>query len=346
MRSVWSGRRLAVAVVAIVAALVASGCSAGPTAGPDERRGPQDSQGPQQGRSQCEEPAGIARSTETPFGVLLPSGSFRFQSYDSAADVAASGLNAVSIGWSILYNDSGDIVFDRNGSDAGDAKARWLDEARCAALEAKKAGLIVSLWGQFQQAGVDGEPGLIREDIRERVLAASVDVIPDMAQLAEDVQAEYFSPVSELDKYAGIEGHNAFFPQYVAAARPIFSGILYSQPNILQRDPSFFSEKLTPALEGIDALGISWISYQCDPQDVEKTQWFIDQARSQGVNNVFISEIGDVQASSQTPCLEQLIEEWGGDTAGVFVLDSPPMMPNAAEIKGSWQEEVLLSYLN
>ncbi len=260
--------------------------------------------------------------------------------------MAASGLNAVSIGWSILYNESGDIVFDWNGSNANDARNRWLDQARCAALEAKEAGLIVSLWGQFQQAGVDGEPGLIREDIREKVLAASVDLIPEMAQIAEDVQAEYFSPVSELDKYAGIDGHNTYFPQYVAAARPIFTGILYSQPNILQRDPSFFSEKLTPAVAGIDALGISWISYQCYPEDMEKTQWFIDQARSQGVNDVFISEIGDVQASPETPCLEQLIEEWGGDTSGVFLLDSPPMMPNASEIKGSWQEQVLLSYLN
>lgn len=252
----------------------------------------------------------------------------------------------MSIGWSILYNESGDIVFDWNGSADEDAKSRWLQQARCTALEAKEAGLIVSLWGQFQEAGVDGEPGLIREDIREKVLHASVEVIPDMAQVAEDVQAEYFSPVAELDKYGGIEGHNVFFPQYVAAARPIFSGILYSQPNILQRDPSFFSEKLSPALEGIDALGISWISYRCDPKDKEKTRWFIDQARSQGVNKVYISEIGDVQASPQTPCLEELIEEWGGDASGVFVLDSPPMMPNAAEIKGSWQEDVLLSFLN
>jgi hypothetical protein len=288
----------------------------------------------------------LARSAEVPFGVLFPSGSFRFQSYDSAADLAASGLNAVSLGWSILYNRSGEIVFDRDGSASDDAKQRWVDDIRCTVLEAKQAGLIVALWGQFQQVDVDGEPGLIPEDIRQSVLTGALDVIPQMAALAEEMQVEYFSPLSELDKYAGAEGHNAFFPDYVEASRPLFSGTLYAQPNILQRDMSFYEDGLTPALEGIDALGISWISYQCFDDDVSKAQWFIDHAREQGVPSVFISEIGDVAASEETPCLEQLITQWGGDTAGVFVLDSPPMMPNASTIKGSWQEKVLVGFVN
>jgi len=39
------------------------------------------------------------------------------------------------------------------------------------------------------------------------------------------------------------------------------------------------------------------------------------------------------------------LERWGADSTGVFVLDSPPMMPDASQINGSWQEDVLRGYL-
>ena len=93
-------------------------------------------------------------------------------------------------------------------------------------------------------------------------------------------------------------------------------------------------------------MGISWISYGCFEDDAVKGDWFIEKAAEQGVTTVFISEIGDVAQSPPTECLEELIERWGADSTGVFVLDSPPMMPDAAEINGSWQEDVLRGYLD
>ena len=334
----------------LVALLGLAGCqsgSQGPT-GPGQGDGP----GQESGGSErpgdpvaCDIPADLDRSSDIPFGVLFPSGSFQFQSYSSAQEISDQGLNAVSIGWGIFYTEDGSIVFDRNGSSDDQAQQRWIQSMQCQVVEAKQAGLVVSVWGQFQQAGVDGEPGLIAEPIRESVLEQSVDLIPLMAEAAEQVKAEYFSPVSELDKYAGIEGHNSFFPRYAEAARPLFNGVLYSQPNILQRDPSFYSEQLSPALGPIDALGISWISYSCFEDDAAKGDWFIEKAAEQGVTTVLISEIGDVVQSPPTECLEELIERWGADSTGVFVLDSPPMMPDAAQINGSWQEDVLRDYL-
>ena len=324
-----------------------AGCQAGwqgPT-GPSQEGGPGQGGPSSGGPGACDIPGDLARSSDIPFGVLFPSGSFQFQSYSSAQEIADQGLNAVSIGWGIFYTEDGSIVFDRNGSSDDQAQQRWIQSMQCQVVEAKQAGLVVSVWGQFQQAGVDGEPGLIPEPIRESVLEQSVDLIPLMAEAAEQVKAEYFSPVSELDKYAGIEGHNSFFPRYAEAARPLFNGVLYSQPNILQRDPSFYSEQLSPALGPIDALGISWISYSCFEDDAAKGDWFIEKAAEQGVTTVFISEIGDVAQSPPTECLEELIERWGADSTGVFVLDSPPMMPDAAQINGSWQEDVLRDYL-
>ena len=333
----------------VVLALLSAGCQVGaergsdigPSSGPGQANGgPEPSGGP----TGCDIPADLVRSQELPFGVLFPSGSFQFQSYSSAQEIADQGLNAVSLGWSILYTDDGDIVFDRNGSSGDEARQRWVQSMQCQVIEAKQAGLVVSVWGQFQQVGVDGEPGLIPESIRESVLEQSVDVIPLMAEAVEQVKAEYYSPVSELDKYAGIEGHNSFFPRYAEAARPLFNGVLYSQPNILQREPSFYSEQLSPALGPIDALGMSWISYYCIEDDAVKGDWFIEKAAEQGVTTVFISEIGGVAQSPPTECLQDLIERWGADSTGVFVLDSPPMMPDAAQIKGSWQEDVLRGY--
>lgn len=299
------------------------------------------------GSESCAIPDTLTRLTVAPVGVLFPSGGFEEQSYQSPEELAGAGLNAVSLGWSILYNAQGDIVFDWDGSSDDAAKDRWISRLQCAVVEAKEAGLVVSVWGQFQEAGVNGEPGLIRDDIRERVLDASVGLIPEMARAVEEVRAEYYSPVAELDKFGGIEGHNTYFPRYVEAARAEYQGILYSQPNILQADPSFYSEKLTPALEGVDALGISWISYECPPEDVRRGDWFVEQAAAQGVTTVYISEIGGVRNApqSQESCMRELIERWGGDTSGVFMLDTPRMLEGHASVKDGWQEDMLLSYL-
>ena len=336
------------APLVLISLLGLAGCQAGwqGPIGPSQEGGPGQGGPSSGGPGACDIPGDLARSSDIPFGVLFPSGSFQFQSYSSAQEIADQGLNAVSIGWGIFYTEDGSIVFDRNGSSDDQAQQRWIQSMQCQVVEAKQAGLVVSVWGQFQQAGVDGEPGLIPEPIRESVLERSVDLIPLMAEAAEQVKAEYFSPVSELDKYAGIEGHNSFFPRYAEAARPLFNGVLYSQPNILQREPSFYSEQLSPALGPIDALGISWISYGCFEDDAVKGDWFIEKAAEQGVTTVFISEIGGVAQSPPTECLRDLIERWGADSTGVFVLDSPPMMPDAAEINGSWQEDVLRGYLD
>jgi len=337
--------------LSLVTLLGLSGCQTGPQGPSGPSRADVPGQGSEDsarswGPDTCDIPADLERLSETPFGVLFPSGSFQFQSYSSAQEIADQGLNAVSIGWGIFYTGDGTIVFDRNGSRDDQAKRRWVQSMQCQVVEAKQAGLVVAVWGQFQQFDVDGEPGLIPESIRESVLEQSVDLIPLMAEAAEEAKVEYYSPVSELDKYAGIEGHNSYFPRYARAARPLFKGVLYSQPNILQREASFYSEKLSPALGPIDALGISWISYDCYEDDAVKGDWFIEKAAEQDVTSVFISEIGGVTESPPSDCLRELIERWGAGSTGVFVLDSPPMMPNASAINGSWQEDVLRGYLD
>jgi hypothetical protein len=44
--------------------------------------------------------------------------------------------------------------------------------------------------------------------------------------------------------------------------------------------------------------------------------------------------------------MRQLIERWGGDSSGVFFLDTPRMLEDNVSVKGGWQEALLQSYLD
>ncbi len=324
-------------LVAAVALLAACSDGGGDAAGPGGAGGPG---GP--GGVACEVPAGLTRSGEVPVGVLLPSGSFERQSYASAQAIADAGLNAVSLGWPFYYTAAGDVVFDFDGSADEQARARWVERVRCSVVAAKEAGLVVAVWGQFQAAQVEGEPGGMPEGIRDRVLEQALALVPEMARVLEELQVEYWSPVAELDKFAGIEGHNDFFARMVAAGAPHFSGTVYVQPNILQQD-SFFVQGVVPDLGGVDALGVAWISYECEPEQLRAADFFLEAARAQGIDRVLITELGGTRAvdESARPCLEQLIARWEGGTNGVFLLDFPDIRAGASTIAGSWQEDVL-----
>lgn len=296
----------------------------------------------------------LTRSKDVPIGILAPSSSLERQSYASAAEIAAAGLNAVSLGFEFFFTSEGEIVFDfnigKNDSDAGsdEAKDRWKDRIRCSVIEAKEAGLVVAAWGQLLEAGRRGEPGEMPAGIRTRVLDGVLALMPEMADLMEELNVEYWSPVSELDKFVGPEAHNEYFPKMVVASRPLFTGTMYVQPNILARD-GFVAREIRPDLGGVDALGIAWISYECEPEKLPPGQslawadYFIDAATEQGITRVFVSELGDTRAANESarPCVEKLIDYWDGRTSGVFMLDMPSDSPNGASIKGSWQEDVL-----
>lgn len=322
-----------VAAITVACVVLISGCSGESSSSETEN----------QASSQCELPGGLTRLSGVPVGVLMPSGSFQQQSYESANEMVAVGLNAVSFGWSFYYTSSGEIVFDFDGSSDANAKSRWINQIRCSVIEAKEAGLIVSVWGQFQEANYRGEPMGMPEEIRNRVLDQAVELIPEIAQTLEELKVEYWSPVSELDKYAGIEGHNSYFPKMVDVGRPLFNGIIYSQPNILQRD-SFYVQNIQPDLGKIDALGISWISYECEPERLKASDFFLKSATSQGINNFFVSELGSTNYADETnkACLEKLIEYWNAGETGLFLLDNPPIREGVATIKDSWQEAVLV----
>lgn len=331
-------------VLAVSAAIAVAGCGGSADSGGQgaDQRGRGDS------ASACTVPGDLVRRSDVPIGVLAPSGSLRRQSYTSGADVAAAGLNAVSLGLAFYYDASGGIVFDFDGNADEAAKGRWVEELRCSVVEAKNADLMVAVWGQFIEAGSRGEPGEISPDIQSRVLEGALALVPEIGTILEELKVEYWAPVSELERFAGIANHNDYFPRMVAAGRPVFEGTIYVQPNILQRD-GFAAAGVEPDLGGADALGISWISYECEPAQlppnvsVETADYYLDAASAQGISRVFISELGGTRMSGEEarPCFEQLIERWNGADNGVFVLDMPSDQPGGATVRGNWQEQVL-----
>ncbi len=247
----------------------------------------------------------------------------------------------MSIGVPFYYTQSGELVFGRRE----ETKEQWLENVRCVVVEAKDAGLITLVWGQFIQADAPRgqEPMDAPADVQEKLGPAALQLIPDVGRVLEDLQVEYFSPVAELDKFVGYDNHNRVFADMVAAARTTFTGKIYVQPNTLSRPPSFDSEQVTPDFGGADAMSIAWISFSCREDDMARAQWYVDQAVSQGVEEFFIGEIGGVTGGSESDaeCFDTLIAKWDGPSRGVIVLDAPSDMPDAAQVAGSWREKVL-----
>ena len=280
------------------------------------------------------------RIADAPIGVLLPSGGFEGQSYPSAQAVADAGLNAVSIGWPFYFLETGEVTFGYRD----ETKDQWLDRLRCTVVEIKDAGLVAIVWGQMVQADLPRgvEPMGIPTNLIDTVGTGVEDLIADVGAVLEELQVEYWSPVSELDKFLGFEGHQQFFPRYVEQARSVFTGTLYAQINSLDQN-GFTVNRITPDLAGVDAMSIAWISFACREDDMQKVDWLIEQAEAQGITEYFIGEIGGVTggSSADRPCMDTLIERWGSES-GVVILDAPSDLPGASQVAGSWLEDVLL----
>jgi hypothetical protein len=127
-----------------------------------------------------------------------------------------------------------------------------------------------------------------------------------------------------------------------------FEGITYAQPMTLSLPPAFVTEKVTPDLGGVDALSVSWISFDCRPEDIDKALWIIQQAKDQGVNKIFVGEIGGTQnkTDADQECFETLVAAFNGKANGVIALDLPDEIPNGSQVRGTWQETLITSYLN
>lgn len=319
------GRRAVSIAVAAIGAVLLAACSSG---------------GESSDGSDCEAIEQPVRSAEAPVGVLMPSGGFEGQSYPTAQAVADAGLNAVSIGWPFYFLESGEVAFGFRD----ETKEQWLDRLRCTVVQLKDAGLVAIVWGQFVQADLPRgvEPMGIPSELVDVVGPAVEELLVDVGSVLEELRVEYWSPVSELDKYFGYEGHQTYFARYVERARSVFSGTVYAQINSLDQN-GFTVNRVSPDLAGVDAMSIAWISFACREDDMQKVDWLIEEAETQGVTRRFIGEIGGVTGGSvaDKPCMDTLISRWGSES-GVVVLDAPSDLPGASQVAGGWLEKLLL----
>ncbi|MFZ9702377.1 MAG: hypothetical protein ACO3BG_04950 [Candidatus Nanopelagicales bacterium] len=320
-------------LILILAISVLSSCST------DDNSASQNQNGQQQ--QNCELNASVERKMEKPFGVLMPSGDFRSQSYKDPQEMIDLGFNAVSLAYSFYFTSEGKIVFGRSERDTKDS---WLNSIKCNIVKAKNSGLMTLTWGQFEQADLaqGQEPMGVPQNLRETLTVQAIELMPEIAQLMEDLKVEYWSPVSELDKYMGYEIHNKYFPDMIEAGKS-FTGITYAQPMTLSLPPSFFTEKVAPNLGEAKAMSISWISFGCAEDDMQKAEWVVDQVKKQGINEIFIGEIGGTRnkKDEDLDCFNTFVNKFNGKDFGVLVLDLPDGFKDGSQVKGTWQEQAI-----
>lgn len=294
----------------------------------------------QQSTRACAVPAGTTRSGAVPIGILMPSGNFSGQSYGSPAGVKKAGFNAISLGISLYYDSKGRVTFGRGGQ----SKQDWLNEIGCNVAKIKEQGLVALVWGQLQdvnqKAGTEPQP--VPAKLRAKVAKATTSVMADVAKTLEKYKADYWSPISESDKWFGAEGHNRYFPQWVKIGSRYFTGTIYAQMALNNGVTDRSGKPLQ--MGGADALSIAWISFECEKQMYERPDQMVAAARKQGVDDVFVGEIGGVRAGvpADAACMTDVVEHFGARETGVLFLDAPKDMQGGSRVEGQWPAEWLL----
>lgn len=320
---------------------VLDGCYAQAGVTPAKDNGPSNDRPSSSSTRACAVPAGARRSSEVPIGILMPSGNITGQSYGSAASVKAAGFNAISVGVSFYYDDKGRVSYGRGGQ----TKQQWLNEVGCTVAQIKAQGLVALVWGQFQNINQKQgtEPQPVPAKLRKRVAASATAVMADLAKTLEKYKADYWSPVSEADKWLGTAGHNTYFPTWVRIGEKHFKGKIYAQMALNNGVTDPAGRPL--AMGGADALSIAWVSFQCEDQMFERPDAMVAQARKQGVSSVFVGEIGGVRAGdpSDAACMTTVVDHFGARDTGVLFLDSPKDMEGGSRVESQWPAEWLLS---
>ena len=141
---------------------------------------------------------GLARSSAVPFGTRAPGFllSPTDHSYGTPTALTAKGFTGINTSLLIPYGANGQLDFSQYGG-----KEAWLCRAGNAIAALKKAGLVVLIEGELQEANAQQgeEPGPVPTEIRETVATSVSAFIPEIATLLEKYKVEYWSPMGESE---------------------------------------------------------------------------------------------------------------------------------------------------
>ena len=302
--------------------------------------------GSQGGSASCKAPAKLVRSSAVPFGTRAPGFliSPEDHSYGSAAAIKAKGFNAVNTSFLMPYNTQGELDFSRYGG-----KAAWLCGLARHLASAKKAGLVVLMEGELQEANAKRgvEPGPVPKDLRAKLADQVTSLMPDLASLLEQYKVEYFAPLGESDKWLGVDVTQTNYPKWVAATKQTYRGKVFAQlfTGVAGQD-AFGPLGITPNLTGLDALGIVFGDFQCSANSVAATDAYVSAARSQGIGTIFLSELGGItkptDAVAAQSCMQSVVDRYGARATGVLFMDNPRDLPGAQLVEGQWPETFVL----
>lgn len=271
------------------------------------------------------------------FGVWLATPYFSgTQSLEKREDLVALGANTVAFAVEIPYY--------RDGSIDEEAMEDSKKEARRLLRYYKEAGLAVALSPEPLLIEFEGEPQPLPANIRERFVQEYTPHAIDLAKIAEEENAEIFSPMNEPDYKLGYELASSWGQDILPQVRQVFTGKVMWKG--LTSDDHENIKKVD--FSGYDIIGFTSFPWGGITNYKSNFRLFLtalqEKAAQDGVKELFAAEFGTyepVRLSKQDEAksIQYVFEEGKGKLQGFLVFDTPEGF--GTPIKGSELENVV-----
>ena len=278
------------------------------------------------------------------------------QSFQSAEEIVAAGINTVSISYAIPFDEQGNLRYPFNPYGE---KYSSIEDTTCRignlVHEMKSAGLSVYLSGEphYYNPTEGEEPPRLTEFEDPTVISnfqtQVAPVFDSIAELAETYKVEYVAPLSEPDKYLGTEAANTLM-QNAKNSFSSYQGKLSWQVY----GEAFYELNMEPYrfdFNGYDTLGYAILGCEQPRHEWDNymsTLW--GWAQEDNVSEAVFAEFGCTQQPNNQQEAAANLQYWYEQAAsyskGVIVVDNPRSIPNAQTVKDTWLHEWLSGFSN
>jgi len=242
------------------------------------------------------------------------------QSLEKREDIVALGANTVAFAVEIPYFEDGSI--DEEAMEDSKKEARRLIRYY------KEAGLAVALSPEPLLQEFEGEPQPLQASIRERFLQEYTPYAVELAQIAEEENAEIFSPMNEPDYKLGFEIASSWGQEILPKIRKVFTGkVMWKGLTIDDREKI---EKVD--FSGYDSIGFTSFPWGGIKNYKSNLKLFLDslqrKAAEDGVKDLFAAEFGTYEPvgllkQDEVNSIQYVFEEGKGKLQGFLVFDPP-----------------------
>ena len=265
------------------------------------------------------------------FGVWLAIPYFPgTQSLEKREDIVALGANTVAFAVEIPYYGDGSI--DQEAMEDSKKEAQRLIRYY------KEAGLAVALSPEPLLIEFEGVPEPLPASIRQRFVQEYTPHAVDLAQIAEEGNAEIFSPMNEPDYKLGYELASSWGQDILPEIHKVFTGKVMWKG--LTSDDSENIKKVD--FSGYDIIGFTSFPWGGIENYKSNFRLFLtslkEKAAMDGVKELFAAEFGTYEPvklpkQDEAKSIQYIFEEGKGKLQGFLVFDPPEGF--GTPIKGS-----------